>query len=84
MRSTGIVRKIDDLGRVVLPAKVRRKFKLEIKDMVEMYVDRDMIILKKYKNKCIFCKETENLKEFKGKNICTKCKKKICSPKNKK
>ncbi len=73
MKSTGIVRKVDELGRVVLPIELRRTLDIEIKDALEIYVENDSIILKKYEPSCIFCGSSENVKEFKGKNICDAC-----------
>ena len=73
MKSTGIVRKIDELGRVVLPIELRRTLDIDIKDALEIYVDNDSIILKKYAPACIFCGNADNVTNFKGKNICEHC-----------
>lgn len=73
MKSTGIVRKVDELGRVVLPIELRRTLNIDIKDSLEIYVENDSIILKKYEPSCIFCGSSEGVKEFKGKNICNAC-----------
>lgn len=73
MKATGIVRKVDELGRVVLPIELRRTLGINIKDPVEIYVDGDSIILKKYQPACIFCDSADNVIEYKGKNICKKC-----------
>ena len=77
MKSTGIVRKIDELGRIVLPMELRRTFNLKIKDSVEIYVEKDSIILKKYEPCCIFCGDSTNITTFKDKNVCDKCKTEI-------
>lgn len=77
MKSTGIVRKIDELGRVVLPMELRRTLNLNIKDSIEIYVEGENIILKKYEPCCIFCGEATNVTYFKGKNICEDCKKEL-------
>ena len=77
MKSTGIVRKVDELGRVVLPIELRRTLNIDIKDSLEIYVENDSIILKKYEPSCIFCGSSEEVKEFKGKNICNACYKEI-------
>lgn len=74
MKSTGIVRKIDELGRIVLPMELRKTLNLEVKDSMEIYVEKDAIILKKYEPSCVFCGESANITNFKGKNICDKCK----------
>lgn len=73
MLSTGIVRPLDKLGRVVLPIELRRSLDLKEGDSLEIFVDGKMIILKKYEPGCIFCDEIENVTKFKGKNICPKC-----------
>ncbi|QNO14899.1 AbrB/MazE/SpoVT family DNA-binding domain-containing protein [Alkalicella caledoniensis] len=73
MKSTGIVRKVDELGRVVLPIELRRTLNINIKDSLEIYVDGERIILKKYQPACIFCGEADNINYFKGKNICESC-----------
>ena len=73
MKSTGIVRKVDELGRIVLPIELRRTLNIDIKDSLEIYVENDSIILKKYEPSCIFCGNSEDVKEFKGKIICSTC-----------
>ena len=73
MKATRIVRKIDELGRVVLPMELRKKMGLEQHDPIEIYVDGDSIVLKKYESQCIFCGERKNLKQYKGKHICSEC-----------
>lgn len=73
MKSTGIVRKVDELGRVVLPIELRRTLGIDEKDALEIYVDSDKIILKKYEPACVFCGNAENVQNFKGKNICREC-----------
>ncbi|MTI96822.1 MAG: AbrB/MazE/SpoVT family DNA-binding domain-containing protein [Firmicutes bacterium] len=73
MKSTGIVRKVDELGRVVLPIELRRTLDIKQKDSLEIYVDGERIILKKYSPACIFCGEAEGVTYFKGKNICSDC-----------
>lgn len=73
MKSTGIVRKIDGLGRVVLPIELRRIFEIDKEDPVEIFVDDNYILLKKYQPACIFCNDASNVQNFKGKNICQNC-----------
>ena len=73
MKSTGVVRKIDELGRIVIPIELRRTLNLEIKDALEIYVDGEQIILKKYEPACIFCGEVRDVINYKGKNICKNC-----------
>ncbi len=73
MKSTGIVRRIDNLGRVVLPIELRRIFDIDKEDPVEIFVDDNYIMLKKYQPACIFCNDAKDVVNFKGKNICEKC-----------
>lgn len=73
MKTTGIVRRLDDLGRIVLPIELRRNFELEEHDRVEILVEDDRIILKKYEPNCIFCGSSKDVSEYKGKLICRKC-----------
>lgn len=75
MKNTGIVRKIDDLGRVVLPIELRRTFDLKEKDRVEIYVTEDEIILRPHRISCICCgcQDEEQLQEIHGKKICQAC-----------
>ena len=73
MKSTGIVRKVDELGRIVLPIEMRRTLDIGEKDALEIYVEGSSVILKKYKPSCVFCDATKDITVFKGKNICPKC-----------
>ena len=77
MKSTGIVRKVDELGRVVLPIELRRTLDIEIRSPLEIYVDGDMIVLKKYEPACIFCGEAKDVVNFKDRIICTDCLKEL-------
>lgn len=73
MIATGIVRKVDELGRVVLPVELRRTLEIAEKDSLEIFVDDETIVLKKYEPACIFCGEAKDVQEYKGKNICFNC-----------
>ena len=73
MKSTGIVRKVDELGRIVLPIELRRTLGIEEKDRIEIFVDGESIILRKYQPACIFCDNAKDIINYKGKNICTDC-----------
>ena len=73
MKSTGIVRKIDELGRIVLPIELRRTLGIEEKDRIEIFVDGESIILRKYQPTCIFCDNAKDIINYKGKNICPDC-----------
>ncbi len=73
MKSTGIVRKIDDLGRIVLPKELRRTLGIDDKDPLEIFVEDNTIILKKYQPACMFCGNARDVVTYKGKNICPAC-----------
>ena len=73
MKSTGMVRKVDELGRIVIPIGLRRTMDIEEKDALEIFVDGDKIILKKYEPACLFCGNAEEVVNYKGKNICRAC-----------
>lgn len=73
MKSTGIVRKVDELGRIVLPIELRRTLDIAEKDSLEIYVDDDSIILRKYQPACIFCDNAKDILTFKGKTVCRDC-----------
>ena len=73
MKSTGIVRKVDELGRIVLPIELRRTLGIEEKDRIEIFVDGESIILRKYQPACIFCDNAKDIINYKGKNICPDC-----------
>ncbi|MCC5911117.1 MAG: AbrB/MazE/SpoVT family DNA-binding domain-containing protein [Clostridiaceae bacterium] len=73
MKSTGIVRKVDELGRIVLPIELRRTLNIAEKDALEIYVDGESILLKKYEPACIFCGNAKDVVVYKSKNICQEC-----------
>ena len=73
MKATGVVRKVDELGRIVLPKELRDIFDINIKDPLEIFVDGEMMILKKYHPSCIFCNSVEETIHFKGKLVCSTC-----------
>ena len=77
MKSTGIVRKVDELGRIVLPIELRRTLGIEEKDRIEIFVDGESIILRKYQPACIFCDNAKDIINYKGKNICANCMKEL-------
>jgi len=73
MKSTGIVRKVDELGRVVIPIELRRTLGIDEKDALEIYVDSEKIIFKKYEPACVFCGNADQVIRFKNKNVCKEC-----------
>jgi len=77
VKSTGIVRKVDELGRIVLPIEMRRTLDIAERDALEIYVEGSSVILKKYKPSCIFCDSSKDVAVFKGKNVCQKCMKEL-------
>lgn len=77
MRALTMVRKVDELGRIVLPMELRRMFDISDRDAMEIFVEDDKIILKKYEPACMFCHHTDGIMIFEGKNICKNCVKNI-------
>lgn len=77
IKSTGITRKVDELGRVVIPIELRRTLVIDEADPLEIYVDDEKIILKKYEPGCMFCGNADGLKNINGKNICISCLKEL-------
>ena len=77
MKSTGIIRRVDELGRVVIPIEIRNQFNIVEKDPIEIYVEGSTIILKKFEPNCIFCGNTKDLLSYHDKLVCKKCADKI-------
>jgi transcriptional pleiotropic regulator of transition state genes len=77
MKSTGIVRRVDELGRIVLPVELRRTLDIAVKDALEIYVEGSSVILKKYEPACIFCNSARNIFTHKERNICVTCAKEL-------
>lgn len=73
MRATGIVRKVDELGRIALPIELRKNLDLENRGPIEIYVKKECIVLKKYDPSCVICGSMDELTSFQGKNICKNC-----------
>ena len=73
MKSTGILKSVDELGRIVLPKKMRENLDIDIRDKVELFVEGDRIVLQKYVPTCIFCDSDQNIVIFNGKRLCTAC-----------
>ena len=77
MKSTGIVRRVDELGRIVLPKELRMNLNINERDALEIFVDGNMILLKKYEPSCIFCGSMDDIVHYRGHNICKNCVKKL-------
>lgn len=73
MKSTGIIRKVDELGRIVLPIELRRTLDIAERDELEIYMENERIILQKYEPACIFCGSSQGLASHRGKNVCRDC-----------
>jgi transcriptional pleiotropic regulator of transition state genes len=73
MKSTGIVRRVDELGRVVLPIELRRNLGIGDRDSLEIYVDGDSIILTKYAPACVFCGSLTAVTTYREKSVCQEC-----------
>ena len=77
MKSTGIIRKVDDLGRIVLPIELRRTLDIAERDELEIFMENDRIVLQKYEPACIFCGSARNVTNFNRKNVCEDCIRKL-------
>jgi transcriptional regulator, abrB family len=77
LKNTGVKRKVDELGRIVIPIELRNKLNILEDDTLDIYIDRNSIVLKKEENTCMFCGSTKNLVSFKEKQICHDCIKNI-------
>ncbi len=77
MKSTGIIRKVDDLGRIVLPIELRRVLDIAERDELEIYMENDRIILQKYEPACLFCGSSRGLISYQRKNVCRDCVRKM-------
>ena len=77
MKSTGIIRKADDLGRIVLPIELRRVLDISERDELEIYMENDRIILQKFEPACLFCGSSRNLVTYRSKNVCQECVRKL-------
>ena len=73
MKSTGMVRAIDKVGRIVIPKEIRNSFRIKEGDPLEIFTDNNRIILQKYEPACMFCASAEDVVEFGDKRICKKC-----------
>ncbi len=73
MRPSGIIRKVDTLGRVVIPKEIRQLLDISHGDPIEIYTDKSTIVLKKYEPSCIFCGTVTNITSFNGHTICPEC-----------
>ncbi|MBE6975802.1 MAG: AbrB/MazE/SpoVT family DNA-binding domain-containing protein [Ruminococcaceae bacterium] len=77
MKATGIIRKVDELGRIVLPIEIRRTLDIAERDELEIFMDGDQIILQKFQPSCVFCASVRSLISYEGKNVCVDCVRKI-------
>ena len=73
MKATGIVRPVDALGRVVIPVELRRNLGIKTDDSLEVFVDGEYIMLKKYEPSCIVCGDIDDIRLSRGKSVCAKC-----------
>ncbi len=73
MKSIGIIRKVDKMGRIVIPSELRQLLGIAVEDDMEIYSEGDRVVLQKFKPNCTFCGSTEELKLFSGKCICASC-----------
>lgn len=79
MKATGIIRKVDELGRIVLPIELRRTMDIAVRDELEIFIDNDRVVLQKceQRSSCVFCGASQGLQAYRGKNLCRDCLEKI-------
>lgn len=79
MKATGIIRKVDELGRIVLPIELRRTMDIAVRDELEIFIDNDRVVLQKceQRSSCVFCGADQELQSYRGKNICRDCLEKV-------
>ncbi len=77
MKTTGIVRKVDELGRIVVPIELRRSLGIKDRDSVEMQMSDDSIVIRKFQPTCVFCGSSEDIVEYRQKAVCKDCIKKL-------
>ncbi len=77
MTDTGIVRRVDDLGRIVIPMELRRTLGIDVKDPLSISVEDERIILEKYHDACVFCGSEDDVAKFKGRSVCERCAKEL-------
>lgn len=73
MKAMGVIRKIDGLGRIVIPMEIRNKLNISENDPLEIHVEGSTILIKKYEPDCTFCGSSKNVIEYKNKRVCEKC-----------
>ncbi len=73
MKSTGIIRRVDELGRIVIPKEMRTKMGIAEDTPMEIYVEGDSIVMRRDISGCIFCGKTENTSDIRGKQVCREC-----------
>lgn len=73
MKPAGVVRKVDQLGRIVLPKSLRKRYQMNEGDPVEILVQGDHIILERYRPRCVFCGSMDEVREFKERHLCVTC-----------
>ena len=77
MKNTGIMRELDQLGRVVIPKELRTTFGIKEGDPIEVLLNGSDIVLRKVENGCAFCSSDSDLVAFEGKSVCRECLKKL-------
>jgi transcriptional pleiotropic regulator of transition state genes len=73
MKATGIVRKVDGLGRIVLPVELRRERGILVNGAIEIFTEDEKIIMQKYEPACVFCESADDVAEYKGRKVCKSC-----------
>ena len=77
MKAAGYLVRVDNLGRIVIPVRIRRSMELHSDSCLELFTEDNRIIMQKYQESCVFCQSEDNLTEYNGKHICQTCLKNI-------
>jgi transcriptional pleiotropic regulator of transition state genes len=79
MKAIRFIRRVDELGRIVLPADIRKQFSLDSHDALEILIEDNNLVLRKYQPCCVFCDSSEDVFEYHGKTVCRKCAKEMAN-----
>ena len=79
-RAHGVARRIDHLGRIVIPSEYRRAFGIRDGDLIDMTAEGDAIVLRRLERSCVFCASVLELTTFRGQAVCADCRESLASP----
>lgn len=77
MKTTGIIRRVDDLGRIVIPVEIRRVLDIDEREPLEIFVEGSSVVMKRCRTGCVFCDSGRDVADFRGKWICARCRREL-------